>query len=115
MKKFLATLVLFFMLIACGPTKQTTNTSTDTYGYTKIYYEMNAVITMTQVDSMITVDKLAPLDEWYSNTNGNKNTLLIQFFYIKSLEQNNEIIYTLTQTKVDTIFKCTKRITKEVK
>lgn len=80
-----------------------------------MYYSMNKVLTMTQVDSMITVDRLAPLDEWPNNINGERKDLLIQYYYIKSLETNNELIYVLTQTQVDTIFRCTKRVTEEMK
>ena len=34
--------------------------------------------------------------------------------YIKSLDENNELIYILTKTQIDTVFRCSKRVTKEI-
>lgn len=116
MKKLLASLIIVFSLIvSCGPGRHVQTNQEQTYGYSQMYYTMNKTITMTQVDSMIVADTLAPLDKWYNNINGDKSTRLIQYFYIKSLDTDKELIYVLTQTQVDTIFRCTKRVTEEIK
>ena len=116
MKKFIASLIIIIsLLVSCGPVRYVQPIQDQNYGYSRMYYSMNKVLTMTQVDSMITVDRLAPLDEWPNNINGERKALLIQYYYIKSLETNNELIYVLTQTQVDTIFRCTKRVTEEMK
>ena len=116
MKKFLLTLCLLFAVLSCGPSKHVAQNSNDnTYSYTQMYYTMNRTITLSQVDSMIIVDNLATLDKWFSNISGGKDRQIVQYFYIKSLDKNNELIYTLTQTQIDTIFRCTKRVTEEIK
>ncbi len=60
-----------------------------------------------KADGLTTLDKWIPSVIYY---NGKKT---IQYLYIKSLEYDNELIYTVTSTDCDTIFKCTKRITSE--
>jgi hypothetical protein len=67
----------------------------------------------SQVDSMIRVDKLGPLNSWIQSYLPGKPKSKVQYLYIKSLKQNDELIYTVTQTDNDTIFKCIKRITEE--
>jgi len=116
MKKFIAVLLIIFsLLISCGPSRHIQHTDENAYGYTQMYYDMNKTISTTQIDSMIVVDNLATLDKWFTNVNGDKSNKIVQYFYIKSLDTNNELIYVLTQTQVDTLFKCTKRITTELK
>ena len=94
MKKFLFSLLLVFCFItSCGPGKHVATNVDQTYGYTQMYYTMNKTLTISQVDSMIVADKLAD---------------------IKSLDENNELIYILTKTQIDTVFRCSKRVTKEI-
>lgn len=114
MKKLVAFLILIFCCISCGPSKIVITNNDTTYGYSQMYYAMDKTITKSQVDSMILVDKLADLDKWPTNLNGDKNKCLIQYYYIKSIDANNELIYILTKTQVDTVFKCVKRVTKEI-
>ena len=79
----------------------------------KMYYTLDRNLGKSQVDSLINVDGLTTLDKWIPSViyyNGKKT---IQYLYIKSLEYDNELIYTVTSTDCDTIFKCTKRITSE--
>lgn len=80
---------------------------------TKMYYTLDRNLGKSQVDSLIKADGLTTLDKWIPSViyyNGKKT---IQYLYIKSLEYDNELIYTVTSTDCDTIFKCTKRITSE--
>lgn len=115
MKKFLLSLLLIFCFISsCGPGRHVTTNNDQTYGYTQMYYTMNKTLTISQVDSMIVVDKLADLDNWLKNINGDKTKVLVQYYYIKSLDENSELIYILTQTPIDTVFRCSKRVTKEI-
>lgn len=79
----------------------------------KMYYTLDRNLGKSQVDSLIKADGLNTLDKWIPSViyyNGKKT---IQYLYIKSLEYDNELIYTVTSTNCDTIFKCTKRITSE--
>lgn len=79
----------------------------------KMYYTLDRNLRKSQVDSLIKADGLTTLDKWIPSViyyNGKKT---IQYLYIKSLEYDNELIYTVTSTDCDTIFKCTKRITSE--
>ena len=79
----------------------------------KMYYTLDRNLGKSQVDSLIKADGLTTLDKWILSViyyNGKKT---IQYLYIKSLEYDNELIYTVTSTDYDTIFKCTKRITSE--
>lgn len=79
----------------------------------KMYYTLDRNLGKSQVDSLIKADGLTTLDKWIPSViyyNGKKT---IQYLYIKSLEYDNELIYTVTSTNCDTIFKCTKRITSE--
>lgn len=79
----------------------------------KMYYTLDRNLGKTQLDSLINADGLSELDKWIPSVivyNGKKT---IQYLYIKSLEYDNELMYTVTSTECDTIFKCTKRITSE--
>ena len=79
----------------------------------KMYYTLDRNLGKSQVDSLIKADGLTTLDKWIPSViyyNGKKT---IQYLYIKSLEYDNELIYTVTSTNCDTIFKYTKRITSE--
>ena len=79
----------------------------------KMYYTLDRNLGKSQVDSLIKADGLTTLDKWIPSViyyNGKKT---IQYLYIKSLEYDDELIYTVTSTDCDTIFKCTKRITSE--
>lgn len=79
----------------------------------KMYYTLDRNLGKSQIDSLIKADGLTTLDKWIPSViyyNGKKT---MQYLYIKSLEYDNELIYTVTSTDCDTIFKCTKRITSE--
>ena len=81
----------------------------------KIVFSSNNV-TLSYIPSNVStiVDKLADLDNWLKNVNGDKTKVLTQYYYIKSLDENSELIYILTKTQIDTVFKCSKRVTKEI-
>lgn len=70
---------------------------------------MDKVLGKTQLDSMIVIDRLSSFDKWIPSKFGTKT----QYVFIKSLD-NDELIYTVTTTSVDTLYKCTKRITKTI-
>lgn len=79
----------------------------------KMYYTLDKNLGKSQLDSLIKADGLTTLNEWIPSVityNGKKT---MQYLYIKSLEYDSELIYTVTSTDCDTIFKCTKRITSE--
>lgn len=79
----------------------------------KMYYTLDRNLGKSQLDSLIKADGLTTLNEWIPSVityNGKKT---MQYLYIKSLEYDSELIYTVTSTDCDTIFKCTKRITSE--
>ena len=79
----------------------------------KMYYTLDKNLGKSQLDSLIKADGLTTLNEWIPSVityNGKRTT---QYLYIKSLEYDDELIYTVTSTDCDTIFKCTKRITSE--
>jgi len=87
--------------------------TTAVFGVSYMKFTMNRMLGKSQVDSMIRVDKLGPLDSWIQSYLPGKFNSKVQYLYIKSLKQNDELIYTVTQTDNDTIFKCVKRITEE--
>lgn len=114
MKKFILSLLIAMSLIAsfpsCGPTKHIHTDDTEiVYGYSRMEYTMDRNLCQYQLDSMITVDKMVPLNKWIQTPFGKRT----QYLYIKRLG-NDELIYTVTTTQCDTIYKCTKRITKEI-
>ena len=108
------------LMFACNTTNTTKNSiqsKQDTViviGYSpRMYYTLDKNLGKSQLDSLIKADGLTTLDEWIPSVityNGKRTT---QYLYIKSLEYNDELIYTVTSTECDTIFKCTKRITSE--
>ena len=108
------------LMFACNTTNTTKNSiqsKQDTVlviSYSpKMYYTLDRNLGKSQLDSLIKADGLTTLDEWIPSVityNGKKT---IQYLYIKSLKYDNELIYTVTSTECDTIFKCTKRITSE--
>lgn len=111
MKKLIFSIVIALALIvsSCGPSKHIQNNSDNVYGYSRMEYTMDKVLRKSQVDSMITVDNLQALDKWILSGFGSRT----QYVFIKSLG-TNELIYTATTTQVDTLYKCTKRITKTI-
>lgn len=113
--KFLLALVFTSLIIvSCGPGKHVTNND-NVYGITRMYYVINTTYGISQLDSLIRADRLAPLDTWYYSPLMSPEGRINQWLYIKSLDRNHESIYTATQLSVDTLFKCTKRITEEIK
>ena len=124
MRRFLKHLFIILitgaLMFACNITNTTKNSiqskqdTTLVIGYSpKMYYTLDRNLGKSQLDSLIKADGLTTLDEWIPSVityNGKKT---IQYLYIKSLEYNDELIYTVTSTDCDTIFKCTKRITSE--
>lgn len=111
MKKFIFSILIALALAvsSCGPSRHTQGTSDNAYGYSLMEYAMDKVLGRSQVDSMITVDNLQTLDKWILSGFGSRT----QYVFIKSLGAN-ELIYTATTTPVDTLYKCTKRITKTI-
>ncbi len=121
MKKLFALLVAVSLLSGCGLLQKITHkdqNSTEvenTLGASYMRFTMNKVLGISQVDSMIVADKLTPLKEWiYAPFYGEDKKPISQYIYIKSLAEDNELIYVVTQTKIDTLYKCTKRITEKV-
>ena len=121
MKKLFALLIAVSLLSGCGLLNKITHkddnkpTVENVYGASYMRFTMNKILGASQVDSMIVADHLTPLDEWiYIAISGVEKNTINQYMYIKSLEENNELIYTVTQTKVDTLYKCTKRITEKI-
>ena len=114
LKFLLAIVFTSLIVISCGPGKHTTNND-NVYGATRMYYVINTTYGISQLDSLIVADKLAPLDSWYRSSLISPDGKINQWLYIKSLDKNHESIYTATQLSIDTLFKCTKRITEEIK
>ena len=124
MRRFLKYLFIILitgaLMFACNTTNTTKNSIQSkqdavlVIGYSpKMYYTLDRNLGKSQLDSLIKADGLTTLDEWIPSVityNGKRTT---QYLYIKSLEYNDELIYTVTSTDCDTIFKCTKRITSE--
>lgn len=119
-KSVLLGLLICVLAFSCNTTNKTNQSiqrDTET-GYVlgaspKMYYTLDRNLGKTQLDSLINADGLSELDKWIPSVivyNGKKT---IQYLYIKSLEYDNELMYTVTSTECDTIFKCTKRITSE--
>lgn len=113
-KIFFTLLIVSLILVACGPGKQLTSND-NIYGATRMYYTINTIFGTSQVDSLINADQLAPLNAWIQSYTIADEGKIRQYLYIKSLEKNSESIYTVTETSCDTLFKCTKRITEEIK
>lgn len=114
MKKIILSLILLLSLLlatpSCGPTRHVHTDNTEAvYGYTRMEYAMDKNLCQYQLDSMITADKMVPLNEWIQSPFGKRT----QYLYIKRLGKD-ELIYTVTTTQCDTIYKCTKKITKEI-
>ena len=107
-------------MFACNTTNTTKNSiqskqdTTLVIGYSpRMYYTLDKNLGKSQLDSLIKADGLTTLDEWIPSVITYNGKRTIQYLYIKSLEYNDELIYTVTSTDCDTIFKCTKRITSE--
>lgn len=114
LKFLLAILFASLFLVSCGPGKNVTNDN-NIYGATRMYYVINTTYGISQLDSLINADSLAPLSGWYHSQIVGPDRKINQWLYIKSLDEAHESIYTATQLSVDTLFKCTKRITEEIK
>ena len=125
MKKFLkyifVILIVGVLMLSCNNTTNTNDNSIQSeqdtvlvLGFSpKMYYTLDKNLGKSQLDSLIKVDGLTTLNKWIPSVityNGKRTT---QYLYIKSLEYDDELIYTVTSTDCDTIFKCTKRITSE--
>lgn len=119
-KSVLLGLLICVLTFSCNTTNKTnqsiqrdTETEYVLGASPKMYYTLDRNLGKTQLDSLINADGLSELDKWIPSVivyNGKKT---IQYLYIKSLEYDNELMYTVTSTECDTIFKCTKRITSE--
>ena len=119
--KYLFVILIVVLMLSCNNTTNTNNNSIQSeqdtvlvLGFSpKMYYTLDKNLGKSQLDSLIKVDSLTTLNKWIPSVityNGKKT---IQYLYIKSLKYDNELIYTVTSTECDTIFKCTKRITSE--
>ena len=123
MKRFLKCLFVILMtgaLVFSCKTANSLNTSAQTQDTVlvigsspKMYYTLDKNLGKSQLDSLINADSLTTLDGWIPSVITYNGKRTIQYLYIKSLKYNNELIYTVTSTDCDTIFKCTKRITSE--
>lgn len=123
MKRFLKCLFVILMtgaLVFSCKTTNSLNNSVQTQDTVlvigsspKMYYTLDKNLGKTQLDSLINADSLTTLDEWIPSVITFNGKRTIQYLYIKSLKYDNELIYTVTSTDCDTIFKCTKRITSE--
>ena len=123
MKRFLKCLFVILMtgaLVFSCKTTNSLNTSAQTQDTVlvigsspKMYYTLDKNLGKSQLDSLINADSLTTLDGWIPSVITYNGKRTIQYLYIKSLKYNNELIYTVTSTDCDTIFKCTKRITSE--
>lgn len=118
LKGFFVILITGALVFACN----TTNTSITSIqagqdtaliigASPKMYYTLDKNLGKTQLDSLIKADGLTTLDEWIPSVITYNGKRTMQYLYIKSLKYDNELIYTVTSTDCDTIFKCTKRIT----
>ena len=59
--------------------------------------------------------KLAKLQKWIkSPLVDDSGTPLTQYIFIRSIDRGSELIYTVTQERQDTVYKCTKRVTEKV-
>ena len=121
LKYLFVILIVGVLMLSCNNTTNTNNNSIQSeqdtvlvLGFSpKMYYTLDKNLGKSQLDSLIKVDDLTTLNKWIPSVityNGKKT---IQYLYIKSLKYDNELIYTVTSTECDTIFKCTKRITSE--
>ena len=123
MKRFLKCLFVILMtgaLVFSCKTTNSLNNSVQTQDTVlvigsspKMYYTLDKNLGKSQLDSLINADSLTTLDGWIPSVITYNGKRTIQYLYIKSLKYNNELIYTVTSTDCDTIFKCTKRITSE--
>lgn len=115
MKKLIALLIALSLITSCGLIKKISHNDNEdnvenVIGVSYMRFTMNKVLGISQVDSMIVADHLAPLEEWmWLGVNG-----MNQYMFIRSLDTDNELIYTATQLQVDTLYKCTKRITEKI-
>ena len=120
MKKLFALLIAVSLFAGCGLIQKISHKDNNpeienTLGASYMRFTMNKILGISQVDSMIVADHLTPLDEWiFVAINGVDKKTINQYMYIKSLEEDNELIYTVTQTNIDTLYRCTKRITENV-
>ena len=120
MKKLAALLIALTLFTGCGliqkiSHKDNNENIENTLGASYMRFTMNKVLGISQVDSMIVVDHLSPLDEWLViNIKGPNKENILEYMFIRSLDTDNELIYTATQMDVDTLYKCTKRITEKI-
>ena len=111
--EFLLALSLFVFIPSCGVNHkiQVTSNNTEVLSYGKMHYILDRDYCQYQVDSMIRVDKLSPLNDWIINKVDTDNRHITQYMFIKSLIKGNEMIYVTRQINADTVYHCTKRIT----
>lgn len=118
MSKFTKALILCLIIVACivfipYPRQKTTVAPPETetvLGYTRMYFEIDDTLSATQMDSLLRADTLDALNGWIKSKFGTRT----QYMFIRSLEKDREIIYTITTTDIDTLFKCVKRVTNEI-
>lgn len=115
MKQHLKYFILMILLCLCSCKTHKViieNTNNTTYEYSSMKYTLNRVFTVIQVDSMIHADNLSPLKKWIKSEISYQGKVTKQYMFIKSLEKDNELIYTVTDLNNNT-YKCTKRITED--
>ena len=120
LKYLFVILITGVLVFACNTTNTTKNsiqTKQDTVLVVgtspKMYYTLDKNLGKSQLDSLIKADGLTTLNEWIPSVIVYNGKRTVQYLYIKSLEYDNELMYTVTSTDCDTIFKCTKRVTSE--
>lgn len=104
LSKITMVVTIICLIIGCGTTRKVTNGGM--YGYT-------SVINRQQLDSICVADTLSiAFDGWIPLTfiDYEMNREMYKYMFIKSIEEDNEIIYIVVPT--DSLFKITKRITK---
>lgn len=119
MSKFTKALILVCIIVACilflPPFKNNEHagdneqTSEMTFGYTRMYFELDDTLNGVQLDSLINADTLDVLEGWIKTPFGDRT----QYMFIRSMERDKEVIYTITTTDIDTLYKCIKRVTNE--
>lgn|SRR5574344_1941691 len=115
MKHLLMIVACLAAFAACSVQSKVVRSEDLLFGSTKMYYTLDKRYCQHQVDSMIRADRLAKLQKWIkSPLVDDSGTPLTQYIFIRSIDRGSELIYTVTQERQDTVYKCTKRVTEKV-
>lgn len=107
---FIITLLCAFLLCCFGCGKRNIHKGNTDYGM----YGSEEIINARQLDSICVADTLLALDYWIrvSFYDSETNERIEKRLFIKDFSDDYEIIYTLTLTEQDTLYKIMKRIGK---